>query len=217
MFRSSARSSGYLPLCDYCDLGRAGFDAGAPVAVFNFDEALKFSLKRVSARFADAPSSISKSIVSLADHLMPMEASQSRHLHPRGECSALSPSLPTSIGWGFSRYPSRLSRVSRLAVVYRPGSNFTLRLGESLDPLNKTVQSFLEQAQARFLQQTGDPAAAAQQLAWQALENLRHQQASALAYFDCFWLFAVVILAVTFFVLLMKRSVAEKGACIGGE
>jgi len=78
------------------------------------------------------------------------------------------------------------------------------------------VQSFLEQAQARFLQQTGDPAAA-QQLAWQALENLRHQQASALAYFDCFWLFAVVILAVTFVVFLMKRSVAEKGVPIGGE
>ena len=82
--------------------------------------------------------------------------------------------------------------------------------------LARTVQSFLEQAQARFLQQTGDPAAA-QQLAWQALENLRHQQASALAYFDCFWLFAVVILAVTFVVFLMKRSVAEKGARIGGE
>jgi MFS transporter, DHA2 family, multidrug resistance protein len=92
----------------------------------------------------------------------------------------------------------------------------TLRLGESLDPLNPAVQSFLEQAQARFLQQTGDPATA-QQLAWQALENLRHQQASALAYFDCFWLFAVVMVAVTFFVLLMKRSVAEKGARIGGE
>jgi DHA2 family multidrug resistance protein len=87
----------------------------------------------------------------------------------------------------------------------------TLRLGESLDPFNPAVQSFLEQAQARFLQQTGDPAAA-QQLAWQALENLRHQQASALAYFDCFWLFAVVMLAVTFVVFLMKRSVAEKGA-----
>jgi hypothetical protein len=49
------------------------------------------------------------------------------------------------------------------------------------------------------------------------LENLRHQQASALAYFDCFWLFAVAILAVTFVVLFMKRSVAEKGARIGGE
>jgi MFS transporter, DHA2 family, multidrug resistance protein len=92
----------------------------------------------------------------------------------------------------------------------------TLRLGESLDPFNPAVQTFLEQAQARFLQQTGDPAAA-QQLTWQALENLRHQQASALAYFDCFWVFAVVILALTLAVFLMKRSVAEKGARIGGE
>ncbi len=89
-----------------------------------------------------------------------------------------------------------------------------LRLGESLDPFNPAVQSFLEQAQARFLQQTGDPAAA-QQLAWQALENLRQQQASALAYFDCFWLFAAAMLAVTLVVFLMKRSVAEKGAHIG--
>jgi DHA2 family multidrug resistance protein len=89
-----------------------------------------------------------------------------------------------------------------------------LRLGESLDPFNPAVQSFLAQAQTRFLQQTGDPVAA-QQLAWQALENLRQQQASALAYFDCFWLFAVVMVAVTLVVFLMKRSVAEKGAPIG--
>ena len=92
----------------------------------------------------------------------------------------------------------------------------TLRLGEYLDPFNAAVQSFLAHAQARFLQQTGDPVAA-QQLAWQELENLRQQQASALAYFDCFWMFAVVILAMTFVVFLMKRSVAEKGAHIGGE
>ena len=92
----------------------------------------------------------------------------------------------------------------------------SLRLGENIDPLNPAVQSFLDQAQARFLQQTGDPATA-QQLAWQALENLRQQQASALAYFDCFWLFAVVILTVTLVVFLMKRSVVEKGAHIGGE
>jgi MFS transporter, DHA2 family, multidrug resistance protein len=45
----------------------------------------------------------------------------------------------------------------------------TLRLGESLDPFNPAVRAFLEQAQARFLQQTGEPAAA-QQLAWQALK-----------------------------------------------
>jgi MFS transporter, DHA2 family, multidrug resistance protein len=92
----------------------------------------------------------------------------------------------------------------------------TLRLGENLDPFNPAVHSFVEQAQARFLQQTGDPAAA-QQMAWQALENLRQQQASALAYFDCFWLFAIVMLALVVVVLVMKRSVAEKGAHIGGE
>ena len=65
----------------------------------------------------------------------------------------------------------------------------SLRLGESLDPFNPAVESFLDQARALFLQQTGDPVAA-QQLAWQALENLRQQQASALAYFDIFWLLA---------------------------
>jgi DHA2 family multidrug resistance protein len=92
----------------------------------------------------------------------------------------------------------------------------TLRLNEYLDPFNPAVQSFLEQTQARFLQQTGDPAAA-QQLAWKALENLRDQQASALAYFDCFWLFAVVMLALIFVVFVMKHSVAEKGARVGGE
>jgi MFS transporter, DHA2 family, multidrug resistance protein len=92
----------------------------------------------------------------------------------------------------------------------------TLRLGESLDPFNPAVTSFLEQARGVFLQQTGDPVAA-QQLAWQALENLRQQQASSLAYFDVFLMMAVVTLVLVPVVLLMKRSVAEKGARIGGE
>ncbi len=92
----------------------------------------------------------------------------------------------------------------------------TLRLGEQVDPFNPAAHSFVEQAQARFLQQTGDPAAA-HQLAYQALENLREQQASALAYFDVFWLLAAVTLALVPIVLLMKRSVAEKGARVGAE
>lgn len=92
----------------------------------------------------------------------------------------------------------------------------TLRLGAHLDPFNPAAQTFLQQAHARFLQQTGDPAGA-QQLAWQALEHLRQQQASALSYFDVFWLLAVVTLALTLVVLVMKRSVAEKGGHIGGE
>ena len=55
------------------------------------------------------------------------------------------------------------------------------------------MNSFLEQARAFFLQQTGDPAAA-QQMTLQVLENLRQQQAASLAYFDDFWLFAVLAL-----------------------
>lgn len=91
-----------------------------------------------------------------------------------------------------------------------------LRLGETIDSFNASVASFLEHAQTTFLQQTGDPAAA-QQLALQALENLRQQQASSLAYFDVFVLLAVVTLVLAPVVLLMKRSVAERGAHIVHE
>jgi MFS transporter, DHA2 family, multidrug resistance protein len=91
-----------------------------------------------------------------------------------------------------------------------------LRLGEYLDPFNAAANSFLAQAKAFFLQQTGDPAAS-QQLAWQQLENLRRQQASALAYFDTFWMIAVLTFAVAFLVLFMKRSVAEKRGNIAVE
>jgi DHA2 family multidrug resistance protein len=90
----------------------------------------------------------------------------------------------------------------------------SLRLGEYLDPFNAAANSFL--AQTKTLLQTADPALA-QQLSWQAIENLRQQQASALAYFDCFWIFAMLTLALVLVVPLMKRSLAEKGARIGGE
>jgi DHA2 family multidrug resistance protein len=92
----------------------------------------------------------------------------------------------------------------------------SLRLGESLDPFNPAVTSFLDQATGQFLRQTGDPAGSAQ-LALQALANLREQQASSLAWFDVFWVLAVVMVALVFVVSLMKRSVAEKGARIGSE
>lgn len=92
----------------------------------------------------------------------------------------------------------------------------TSRVGEFLDPFNPAVNSFLEQARAFFFQQTGD-SASSQQMAWQALENLRQEQAASLAYFDVFWLSAVVAVILVFLVLLMKRSVAEKGAPVGAE
>jgi DHA2 family multidrug resistance protein len=92
----------------------------------------------------------------------------------------------------------------------------TLRLGEYLDPFNAAAKSFLTQAQSLFLRQTADPVAL-QQLAWQQLENVRQQQASSLAYFDVFWMIAVLTFVVSFVVLFMKRSVAERGSRAGLE
>jgi MFS transporter, DHA2 family, multidrug resistance protein len=92
----------------------------------------------------------------------------------------------------------------------------TLRLGEYLDPFNAAANSFLARAHNFFFQQIGDPVAS-QQLAWQQLDNLLQQQSSSLAYFDCFWIGAVLTLAVAFLALVMKRSVAEKGTRVGTE
>ena len=92
----------------------------------------------------------------------------------------------------------------------------SLHLGENLDRLNPAVKSFMAQAYPGFLQQTGDRAAA-KQMTLQALENLREQQSSALAYFDTFLVFAAVGVALSFLVLLMKPSVAAKGAHVAAE
>ena len=92
----------------------------------------------------------------------------------------------------------------------------SLHLGENLDKLNPAVKSFLEQAQAGFLQLTGSPVAA-RQMALQSLEDVRQQKSSALAYFDTFFVFAVVGVALSFLVLLMKPSVAAKGAHVAAE
>jgi DHA2 family multidrug resistance protein len=90
------------------------------------------------------------------------------------------------------------------------------RVGEFLDPLNPVVNSFREQGGAFFFQHTGDPAGS-QQMALQALEDLRQQQASSLAYFDVFWLCAALGVGLILLVPFMKRSVAEKGAHVGAE
>jgi DHA2 family multidrug resistance protein len=91
-----------------------------------------------------------------------------------------------------------------------------VRVNWNLDQFNPAVNSFLEQARALFFQQTGDPVGS-QQMALQDLANLRQQQASSLAYFDVFWVAAVLGVALVFLVPLMKRSVAAKGAHIAAD
>ena len=91
-----------------------------------------------------------------------------------------------------------------------------LRLNEGLDALNPAVGSYLAQVQPTFQQANGDPVAA-HQMAWQSLDNLRQQQASALSYFDAFLIFAVLSVGLAFLVWGMKRSVVPKGAHLAAD
>jgi DHA2 family multidrug resistance protein len=92
----------------------------------------------------------------------------------------------------------------------------TLRLNEHLNELSPPVNEFLSRAQKLFLQYTGDPSKS-HQLAVALLEHLRAQQALSLAYFDVFAFSAAVGVVLVFLVLIMRRSVAERGAHIGAE
>jgi MFS transporter, DHA2 family, multidrug resistance protein len=88
---------------------------------------------------------------------------------------------------------------------------FAAMIHRYFDLKTTAVKSFLHQAQSGFLKLTGDPVAA-RRMALQALAHLREQQSSALAYFDSFFVFAVLGVVLAFAVLRMKRSVAAKGA-----
>jgi DHA2 family multidrug resistance protein len=92
----------------------------------------------------------------------------------------------------------------------------SLRLGETLDPFSPAAADFLAQTQAGLVMQNGDPVAA-QQIALQVLDNLRQQQASALAYFDSFVAFAVVSVGLVGLLFFMKPSIAQKGAHVAAE
>lgn len=92
----------------------------------------------------------------------------------------------------------------------------TLRLNERLDELNTSIRDLFQQGQSVFLMQTGD-AVQSRELTLGALSRARNQQALSLAYFDVFWVSAVVAALVVFLVLLMRRSVAEKGAHVAAE
>jgi DHA2 family multidrug resistance protein len=91
-----------------------------------------------------------------------------------------------------------------------------LRLNERIDSLNPAVTSALQQGKAFFLQQTGDPHRSGQ-LAMQVLSIVRNQQASSLAFFDLFWFLGAISAGLVMLVLLMRRSVAEKGTHVGAE
>ena len=101
-------------------------------------------------------------------------------------------------------------------ILERRHQFHALRLNEGLDPLNPAVGQLIQKGTAFFLQHTGD-AARSLELAVLQLERVRQQQALSLAYFDVFWSAAAVSAALVLLILLMRRSVAEKGAALIAE
>jgi DHA2 family multidrug resistance protein len=91
-----------------------------------------------------------------------------------------------------------------------------LRLNEGLDVLNPAVTELLARGQAIFQQITAD-GPLAQRMTLGVLEQIRRRQALSLAYFDVFWVSAVVAALLVLLVLWMRPSVAQKGAHVAAE
>jgi DHA2 family multidrug resistance protein len=91
-----------------------------------------------------------------------------------------------------------------------------LRLNEYLDPLNPNLIDYLSGLRQSLTPTTGD-AVTTTAVAEQIIDNLRQAQATSLAYFDVFWVFAVVAVVLIAPVFLMRRAVAEKGAHLAAE
>jgi DHA2 family multidrug resistance protein len=91
-----------------------------------------------------------------------------------------------------------------------------LRLNEYLDPLNPTLQTYLNGLRSNLFPLTGDHAAT-DAVAYQVVDNLRQQQALSLSFFDVFHVFALAAVVLIVFALLMRRSVAGKRAHLAAE
>lgn len=91
-----------------------------------------------------------------------------------------------------------------------------LRLNEFLDGLNPALTEYLAGLRPILTAFSGDPTAP-YVLGYQLIDDVRRQQAASLAYFDVYWVFGVVAALLVPLVLLMRRSVAEKGAHLAAE
>jgi len=91
-----------------------------------------------------------------------------------------------------------------------------LRLNEFLDGLNPALTEYLAGLRPILTAFSGDPTAP-YVLGYQLVDNKRQEQAASLAYFDVYWVSGVVAALLVPLVLLMRRSVAEKGAHLAAE
>ncbi|HVT28813.1 MAG TPA: hypothetical protein VHE81_12435 [Lacipirellulaceae bacterium] len=84
-------------------------------------------------------------------------------------------------------------------------------LAAHVNILNPTARAAMHRMSQVVLAHTGDPVVS-QKLGLQMIYSEVQRQAGALSYFDMFRFFSLASFAVVPLVLLMKRSVAQKGA-----
>jgi DHA2 family multidrug resistance protein len=101
-------------------------------------------------------------------------------------------------------------------ILERREQFHALRLNEKLDAFNPNVTTFLQRADLYFFQHNGD-LHLSHLMSLDALAAARETQAASLSYFDVFWVSGTLSVGLVFLVLLMRRSVAEKGAHIAAE
>jgi len=101
-------------------------------------------------------------------------------------------------------------------VLERREQFHTLRLNENMDQFNPAVTSILDLGQKLFITTTGDPVAA-RMMAYQLIANMRDRQATALAYFDIFWVAAVLAISLLVLIVLMKKVSVPKGTHVSAE
>jgi hypothetical protein len=116
-----------------------------------------------------------------------------------------------SASWAAASAADRVSQ-----IFTRPSAAAASVARHGLTPLNHHGQSFLQSAQQTFQQWTGDPSRS-RLMGVVSLDQLRQQQALSLSYFDVFWIGVIVSAALVILVLLLKRSVTEKGEHISAE
>jgi DHA2 family multidrug resistance protein len=91
-----------------------------------------------------------------------------------------------------------------------------LRLNEYLDMFNPARNEYFANLQLGLTPIVGDPVGV---VAWanQIIDDNRQAQAASLAFFDVYWFCGMAALLLVPVVLLMRRSVAEKGAHLAAE
>ena len=91
-----------------------------------------------------------------------------------------------------------------------------LRLGEHVNTLNRVTTDYWQQL-THYFQTYTSSLRTAQLRGWAAINQLLQQQAAALAYYDVFFVFSLLALALIPLLLIMRPAVAAKGAHVAAE